>query len=65
MVPEIVKGQIRDPGINQSNMNGITLKIKQNRKFLQRETGCIFIYLSVSTLTLGRAKKNLSERSSP
>ena len=46
MVPEITKGQIRDPSINQSNMNGTTLKIKQNRK-CSAERHWVYIHLFV------------------
>ena len=52
MVPKTMKGQIRDPHINQATMNVITLKINKTESVLQGETGCILVYLSVLTLTL-------------
>ena len=69
MVPEITKGQIRDPSINQSNMNGTTLKIKQNRKCSAERHWvyilfvCLYIYLFVSIFTFsgaGKKKKSSS-----
>lgn len=46
MVPEITKDQVRDPSINQLNMNGITLKIKLSRK-CSAERHWVYIHLFV------------------
>ena len=63
MVPEITKGQVRDPSINQLNMSGITLKIKLSRK-CSAERHWVYIHLFVSIFTFSRAEKKISSRDS-
>ena len=64
MVPEITKDQVRDPSINQLNMNGITLKIKLSRKS-SAERHWVYIHLFVClNLHFQQSRKKISSRDS-
>ena len=60
MVPEIVKGQIPDSGINEATMNGITLRKKQTDHGVCGDRQCMHLSLCLD-LDIQYRKKSCQE----